>query len=356
MEWTGHMRNNLRSGKLKAESLKRTEHLRWNSASVLLLGIVFLFYSCGDEKKKPAEKAPTVSRIQAPAFNEDSAYNYVGKQVSFGPRVPNSAAHVKCGDYLVALLKLQGMEVREQEFEARAFDGKFLRLRNIIASINPQAAKRILLASHWDSRPFAEKDSLNKNTPIDGANDGASGVGILAELSRIIQASGNKPKVGIDIIFFDGEDYGHSAGMPGNGSGDTWCLGSQYWSKNKHVSGYSAFYGILLDMAGAKGAHFAMEGTSMEYAPEIVSKVWETASASGFGSYFIFYKSGGITDDHSYVNEIAKIPMIDIIDFNLEKNGYFGWYHHTHKDNMEVIDKKTLKAVGQTLLEVIYNE
>ena len=324
--------------------------------SILMLGLI----GCEEKPKSSsdAEKTNIANKIEvkAPEFASDSAYQYVAKQVAFGPRVPNSVAHVRCGDYLEQSLKQFGCEVIEQEFQAKAFDGTMLKSRNIIGSINPTATKRILLASHWDSRPFAEKDSLKKNTPIDGANDGASGVGIILEIMRTIKSSVAKPTVGIDVIFFDSEDYGHSEGMPGDNASDTWCLGSQYWSKNKHKANYSAYYGILLDMVGAKGAAFAMEGTSMNFAPEVMTNVWNTAAKAGYSQYFIYQKVSGIVDDHSYVNNIAKIPMIDIIEYNDEAQSFFGWYHHTHKDNMDVIDPKTLKAVGQTLLEVLYNE
>ncbi len=346
------MKNNLKI--LSSQFFSNT--FIWGWSFSLLLGIS----SCEEKptSKNTGETNTTEikQKRKAPDFIGDSAYSYVAKQVSFGYRVPNTVGHVRCGDYLVASLKKFGCEVIEQEFQAKAFDGTMLKSRNIIGSINPAATKRIILSAHWDTRPFAEKDSLKKDTPIDGANDGGSGVGVILEIMRAINTATAKPTVGIDVIFFDSEDYGHSEGMPGNGSADTWCLGSQYWSKNKHKANYAAYYGILLDMVGAKGAAFAMEGTSMSFAPEVMTNVWNTAAQGGYSQYFIYNKVNGITDDHSYVNNIAKIPMIDIIEYNDEAQSYFGWYHHTQKDNMSVIDKNTLKAVGQTVLQVLYNE
>lgn len=332
-----------------------------HSMRYFIVLLIFTISSCKESGKKNTEGSSSTTEVvkpvvKAPDFSGDSAYSFVAAQVAFGFRVPNTIAHVKCGDYLVAKLKQYGATVIEQDFQAKAFDGTMLKSRNIIGSINPKATKRILLAAHWDTRPFAEKDSSNKNSPIDGANDGASGVGVLLEMARVFNQSNIKPSVGIDFIFFDSEDYGHSEGMAGTGTADSWCLGSQYWAKNKHTPNYAAYYGILLDMVGAKGAAFAMEGTSMNYAPEIMTKVWNTANTAGYGQYFIYQKVPGITDDHSYVNSLAKIPMIDIIEYNDEEQSFFGWYHHTHNDNMKVIDPKTLKAVGQTLLEVLYNE
>ncbi|MFN6943366.1 MAG: M28 family peptidase [Cytophagaceae bacterium] len=321
-----------------------------------LLGLS-VFTSCEPEDR-PAEQVPEkapVADIVLPPYNADSAYKFIYNQVAFGPRVPNTAAHRKCGDYLIKTLKRLDCEVTVQEFEAEAFDGTKLQLRNIIGSINPDAQKRIILAAHWDTRPFADQDSENPDKPIDGANDGASGVGVLLEIARAIQEFGQNPGVGIDFILFDGEDYG----QPDNGRAykpDTWCLGSQYWSKNKHKEGYTAYYGILLDMVGAADAKFAMEGTSMQYAPSVMKKVWDTGNRLGYSNHFIYKKVSPIIDDHHYVNTIARIPMIDIIEYNPQGDHYFGDYWHTHDDNMDIIDTATLKVVGHTVLDVIYRE
>jgi Zn-dependent M28 family amino/carboxypeptidase len=315
-----------------------------------------LFVGCNKKKsvESTTQNQPTV--VQAPNFNPDSAFNFVAQQIAFGPRVPNSKAHIQCGDYLIATLKKYNFEVSVQSFNVTAFDNKNLNARNIIGSINPTATKRIILASHWDSRPFADQDKTNTNSPIDGANDGASGVGVLLELARVISNSTQKPSVGIDIIFFDVEDYGQpeNSGFPEKN--DTWCLGSQYWSSNKHKPNYSAYYGVLLDMVGAKDAKYAMEGTSMYYAPGVVNKIWGTANALGYGNRFVYNQVENIVDDHYYVNSIAKIPMADIIEYENSDGSFFSKTWHTHDDTIENIDKNSLKAVGQTLLQVVYNE
>jgi len=329
---------------------------------MLFIGILFStsFFACDKGGNKPVENTEVrvvEKQVDVPSFNADSAYLFIAKQVAFGPRVPNTSAHRNTGAYLEKMLKENGAEVTIQNFEATAYDGKILFLENIIGSFNPKAKKRILLAAHWDTRPFADQDTVDQRKPIDGANDGASGVGILLELARTIGQAAKKPEVGVDIIFFDGEDYGQPDFDKGKGNSEnSWCLGSQYWSKNKHKENYSAYYGILLDMAGAKDARFAMEGASMRYAPSIVKKVWSTAQKNGFGDVFVFEQVPGIIDDHAYVNDLAKIPMIDIIEYNGKNDRYFGDYWHTHNDNMDVIGKGTLKAVGQTLLEVLYRE
>lgn len=326
----------------------------------LLLCGSLTFYSCDSAEKSSAQLSQAEEQkevVQAPAFNADSAYALVAKQVAFGPRVPNTAAHYATGEWIVAKLKEYGAEVKEQKFQAEAYDGTTLNLRNIVASFNPGAANRVLLAAHWDTRPLADKDENDPKTPIDGANDGGSGVGVLLEIARTLHEAEKKPNIGVDMIFFDGEDYGQpdNSGMPYKE--DTWALGSQYWSKNKHVPNYRANFGVLVDMVGAENARFAREGHSMQYARPIVNKVWKAANSIGYSDYFKYENSPAIIDDHYYVNKIGGIRMIDIIEYNMNNpDDYFGPYHHRHSDNMDVISKNTLKAVGQTLLHVIYNE
>lgn len=296
--------------------------------------------------------------VKAPAFSGDSAYAFVAKQVSFGPRVPNTKAHEACGNWMVAKLKTYGFEVTEQKFTTTTYDGTRLKARNIIGSYNPAVAKRILLAAHWDTRPFADKDTAKlKDKPFEGANDGGSGVGVMLEIARLIHTSPGKPKVGVDLIFFDVEDWGEKDGMqPVSVTQSFWALGSQYWAKNPHKPGYSAYYGILLDMVGAKGARFPKEGSSVRYASSIVSTVWGMADRLGYSQYFPDDTGGDITDDHTAVNEVLKIPMIDIVETKIGNNMTFGSYHHTTRDNLANLDRNTLKAVGQTVTQVLYQE
>lgn len=308
-----------------------------------------LVSSCGTETEKPStskvETKVETSKIPTPNFDADSAYSFVKAQVDFGPRTPGSKAHAACADYLSKKLTSYGFEVIIQNGTVTTFDKKKFILKNIIASFNPNASTRILLCSHWDTRPFADRDTKDKDKPIDGANDGASGVGVALEIARQINKS--SPTVGIDIIFFDIEDYGTS------GDDESWCLGSQYWANNLHKPNYNAKFGILMDMVGATNAMFPKESSSVEYASIYVNKVWDVAAKIGYSNYFVPQTRNFVgIDDHIYVNK-AGIPCIDIIEFN-QTTGGFGEYHHTHKDNMDVIDKNTLKAVGQTLLEVIY--
>lgn len=334
---------------------------------IVSFALVGLFSCSSDKEKKAAQELETpVKVVSVPSFNPDSAYFFIQKQVDFGPRIPNSVAHKKAGDYFINQFKAYGATVTVQQFDATTYDNQKLYLRNIIAAFYPEKTKRILLAAHWDTRPFADKDPENPRANLDGANDGASGVGVLLEIARVLNLS-TPPDVGIDMILFDGEDWGFDTltaeklygtssdfKLPKN-LDSWWCLGSQYWSKNKHKPNYSAYYGILLDMVGARNALFTKEGTSMEYAPGIVDKVWKTASRLGYGHVFINKREGAITDDHVFVNAFAKIPMINIVHYDAT-DGFFGDFHHSRKDNMNVISKETLEAVGITLLNTIYYE
>ncbi|WAC11112.1 M28 family peptidase [Dyadobacter pollutisoli] len=321
----------------------------------ILFLIILGTYGCKTKtsSEQTAEQAPAL--VKSPEFNADSAYQFVQKQVDFGPRVPNTAPHKACGNYLVSTLKKYGFSVVEQTFKDTTFDGTIINGRNIIGSFNTANAKRILLTSHWDSRPFSDQDSLVKNKPVMGANDGASGVGILLEIARVLSLQATKPDIGVDIIFFDVEDWGateQDTSMLHSG----FCLGSQYWAANKHIPNYTAYFGVLLDMVGAKGATFLKEGYSMQMAEDVVREVWTTASRIGYNNYFIDERGGSITDDHVPVNTVAHIPMIDIIHTKNSVVRTFFDQWHTADDTMEHIDPKTLKAVGQTLVQVLYQE
>jgi len=321
-----------------------------------------LLFGCKTEKRLEEESDKDViiqPTVVVPDFNADSAFYFIEKQVEIGPRIPNTPPHIHTENFLVEKLQKYNAEIELQEFQETAYNGRVLNLKNIIASYYPEQKRRILLAAHWDTRPYADKDPIHPREVFDGANDGGSGVGVLLEVARILSTL-RPNNVGIDIIFFDGEDYGEPEFYEGNmtNSGKIhWCLGSQYWSKNKHRKNYMAYYGILLDMVGAKNATFYKEGGSMQFAKKIVEKVWEAGISSGYSQYFINKTSPGITDDHIFVNRDAKIPMITIVEYNPESpDSYFGTYHHTQQDNISIIDRNTLQAVGQTLLYVIFNE
>jgi hypothetical protein len=293
-------------------------------------------------------------KVLRPSFDEDSAFAFVAKQVDFGPRVPNTPEHDRCGRWLAEELARHGAEVTVQEGRARAYDGSILDMQNIVGTFHPESRDRILLFAHWDTRPFADKDSTRTREPIDGANDGASGVGVLLEVARQL---GERPSdVGVDIIFFDAEDYGKPEWLPATENGyKDWCLGSQYWAQNPHRPGYRARFGVLLDMVGASDAAFHQEGTSLKYAPHIVRKVWKRAEDLGFGDRFSTSPTPMTIDDNYFISEMAGIPSANIVDYRIQVRpmGY-GPFHHTHADNMSIIDKATLLEVGTTVLSVVY--
>lgn len=325
--------------------------------SILILPLVclLLLVSCGAGNKQKENTKSVPMSVIVPIFNGDSAYSFVNSQVAFGPRVPNTQAHVNCGNWLENKLRGYGAEVVAQNMELTAYNGTKLQARNIIAQFQPENKKRVLLCAHWDSRPWADSDPNPDNhyKPILGANDGGSGVGVLLEIAR--QISMVPTTLGVDIVLFDAEDYGvhekESSEME-----HSWALGSQYWARMPHKNNYNARYGILLDIVGAPGSKFHKEGISVHFAESIVNKVWGCASNLGYGDTFISEDGGYITDDHFYVNQFLGVPCIDIINYDPESPNGFGPHHHTMNDNMDWISADMLKIVGQTVMTVIYNE
>jgi len=337
---------------------------------IALFIVSTVYVGCKDDNhsdKKTRPSQPEKKEIVAPTFQADSAYSMIERQVSFGARIPGTAAHKGCGDWIVGKLNSCGATVIEQTTTLKTFDGTTIPVRNIIGSFAPEKTNRILLCAHWDSRPYGDKDKDSNlwKKPIDGANDGGSGVGVLLEIAR--QISMAPTQVGIDLLFFDAEDLGTaefadgSAEVLNEGFTSSWCLGSQYWAQKKHVENYNARFGILLDMVGGENATFNKEKFSSQSSSDVVNLVWNTASKMGYGSVFASDEIEGVVDDHVFVTK-GGIRCIDIIDTKTQimamgLGGYvFGSYHHTHKDNMSIIDKNTLTAVGQTVMQVIYNQ
>jgi Predicted aminopeptidases len=321
--------------------------------------------SCGDKSSKQTNSNKTSASAKIvraiPAFNADSAYRFVAKQISFGPRVPGSQAHEDAAQWLVGKLSDFSDTVIVQNFRTRLYNNKGIDGQNIIATFNPEAKKRIVLAAHWDSRPYADHDADQSNwsKPIDGANDGASGVGVLIEMARIFKNHPLTQNIGVDIVFFDLEDYGppQQESEKYYSEHNHWALGSQYWSKQPHVPGYQAYYGILLDMVGGANPNFMKEYYSQQYAAWLSNKVWRLAYDLGYRGYFSNELGDPISDDHLPMNELAGIPTIDIIDLNQNStNGSFPDTWHTLNDNISNIDPNTLEMVGTVITNLIYNE
>lgn len=320
---------------------------------ILINCIVFALFavSCKDEAKQQKQpKKVQTQQISRPNFDADSAFYFVQKQVDFGPRVAGTKEHKQAQEWLTSKLGQYAANVIVQEAEAKMYNGKQIPISNIIAQFNPDNPSRILLAAHYDTRHVADKDANDKTTPIDGANDGASGTGVLVEIARQLKASNTK--LGVDIILFDAEDLGSPEGE--TPVQDSWCLGSQHWAQNPHVEAYRANYGILLDMVGAKDAVFMFEQYAYNRAAPLYTKTWNTAISLGYDYLFKKQLGGGITDDHVYVMHYRGFPMINIIDYDTARPKGFGDFHHTQNDNMSGIDKSTLKAVGETVLATIH--
>lgn len=319
-------------------------------ASLLLAG-------CNGNSKKqaPAVTGPDYSAVETPTFCADSAYQYTAAQVNFGPRTPGSEGQRKCASYIANQMNRWCDTVIVQNFTTKLWNGKDVRGKNIIASIEAAGddpyAKRILLGAHWDSRLWADHDpdKAKHHAPIPGANDGASGVGVLMELARVISAQ--RPNVAIDIIFFDAEDQG-VPDWADTYEDDSWCKGSQYWSLHPHRPYYNAIYGILLDMVGTQQPRYTKEEVSRVFASSITNKIWTAAAALGYADIFQNVETPSILDDHYYVNRMAGIPMVDIVQ-NDATGGFFP-YWHTVNDNMDHVDKTSLGIVGNVLLKTIY--
>lgn len=326
--------------------------------TALLTGISALpLSSCkSNNAKDKAEEYDLTEQLTSVRFSGDSAMNSVRIQCDFGPRIPESAAHKQCGEYIATAFQNYGLEVKLQDFTAKSWDGKTLSGRNIQASYRPDLAERVVLAAHWDSRPWADEDpdSTKHRLPVLAANDGASGVAVLIEVARNLKEL--NPAVGVDLVCFDIEDYGAPYWGQGDESEKGWCLGSQHWAEQARDNGYRARYGILLDMVGGKDACFRFEGFSMRYAETIMKRLWATAQTVGAGSLFLKQEGGYATDDHVPMNETANIPTVDVIPYVNGAKSSFGQTWHTTNDTPEYISKENLRLVGQTLLQMLSEE
>ena len=315
--------------------------------TLLYMVLAALMTACGSTGSSTTIEATSDTTAATAAvgraqFNGDAAYELTRQQCDFGPRVPATSAHAKCADWLIATLKTSCDTVILQTGTVQTATQGALGIKNIIGIINPDASQRLLLLAHWDTRPWADNDPdpANHKRPVLGANDGASGVGVLLQLAQQLKAEGTT--LGIDIVLVDAEDMGESDNE------ESWGLGTQYWAAHPHVQGYKPLFGILLDMVGAPDATFSREYYSMQYASGVVDLVWSLAA----GSHFKNVQGGAVTDDHVFINR-AGIPCVDIIDMRSDSDTGFCPEWHTIDDTMPHISAATLGEVGQTLLNVI---
>lgn len=320
----------------------------------IAVALCLLLASCHNtDKPTTTQTSATVDylKVSSPQVSADSAYSYVADQLAFGYRHPGAKGHDKCADYLASMLDRWCDTVVVQHFTTQLWNGENVQGKNIIGSLSPKSDRRVLLAAHWDSRMWADHDldTLNWRKPLMGANDGASGVAVVLEMARVMSAM--PPDVGVDFILFDVEDQGIPE-WAGRYEDNTWCKGSQHWARNPHRMFYTADYGILFDMVGTERPRFTKEEVSMSFAKGVMTKLWSCASALGYSNVFVDELSGAILDDHLYVNQILRIPMVDIVQNSKECSFYPHW--HTVGDNIDAVDKTTLETVAKVCLKVIY--
>ena len=316
---------------------------------------MLLLLGCNNAGHQASQQSEPAQQTKAvPGFAGDSAYAAIERQLAFGPRVPGSEAHRNCAQWLENELRRYGADVRVMRSTVTAYDGTRLPCINLFASFNAQSPNHVLLMAHWDSRHIsdADPDPAKRKQPVPAANDGASGVGVLLEIAR--QAGKKNPRMGIDIFLTDVEDYGAPDDWAGSHDEKQWALGTQQWCRQPHVPGYHANYGILLDMVGAPDATFYREYYSDQYANDVVSMVWQTAARLGYKQLFIDQSGPGITDDHVFVNQLLRIPTIDIIDTRTEGPGTFYPHWHTTEDTLDKISVSTLQKVGDVLMQLLY--
>jgi hypothetical protein len=262
-----------------------------------------------------------------PAPSGARAFADLEAQVRCGPRVPNSASAACARSYLLEQFGRHAARVALQEFAvADPYGGDTLRLANVLAHFRPEIPARVLIGAHYDSRPWADRDT---GSARERAVPGRWQVAVLLELARIL--SEWNPGVGVDLVCFDG--------------GGRRRLGSIYWAEAlAHTERLSAARDILLDMVGERDARFPIEGTSLTHAPELTRLVHAVAESLG-ARHFVPERGPAIMDDHVPFL-MAGIPAVDIIDIQ-----YPEW--HTTRDLPERCDPETLAEVARVVLHVL---
>lgn len=275
-------------------------------------------------------------------FNGDSAFAAICRQVEFGPRKPGSEPHRITGEWIADQFRRHGLHVTLQETQTTTFDGVRIPMRNILASLDTANRRRILIVAHWDTRPWADQDPdpENRKKPVSGANDGASGVGVALELARALRD--RKIPVGVDFLMVDAEDWGT------DGDDQSWAMGARYFAANPPKNWKYPEAAVILDMVGDKNATFLREYFSQQAAPQLISRIWDTARNLGYSDIFIDRPGAPLTDDHIPFIE-AGIPAIDIVDYREGPDSGFPPQWHTLSDTPELISTNTLEAVGKTI-------
>ena len=304
----------------------------------LLLLALFLMAAAGGCSAGSAART-------APGFDGDAALMLVKKQTDFGPRVPGSQAHRQTLEWMEGFLRQLTDVVQRQPFTAyNPHSRESVAAANLIASFYPQKGRRIMLCAHWDSRPVADMESPPVDEPIDGAVDGAAGTAIMLQLARILAE--HEPAYGVDIVLFDAEDLGVAGAYP---DFENWFQGSRYFATVAKQTGYKPWFAILVDLVGDKEATYYKEQISLDYAPDVVRRVWDVAAALGVEQFQQGGYPGTLYDDHWILNRDAGIPSIDITELTGDYR-----YWHTREDTYDKVSAESLAAVGKVLVGVLY--
>ena len=288
----------------------------------------------------------TACRSRPPAppreFDGGAALRYVETQVAFGPRVPGSEGHRRMAAWLDSLARTKADTVLIQDWVNVTSKGVKVPLHNVMMRFNPSASDRILYFAHWDTRPIADKaiNPADHNTPIPGANDGASGVAILLGVADVLKKTPST--LGVDLLFVDGEDFGSF-----EDSTET-LLGARYYAKHP-APGPVPLFAVLFDMVGDRDLQIYQEGNSLLGAPEVVERVWEAAKIAGYEKVFIATPGQSLIDDHLPL-QLAGIRAIDVIDFSYGSNNSL-W--HTTDDTPDKLSAASLQVVGDVAMAVI---
>lgn len=276
-------------------------------------------------------------------FDRQLADTLVQRQVAFGPRVPGTTAHAEALAWMTMFLEARADVTEQMPFTHVTREGETLSLTNVWASFKPEMTARVLVVAHWDTRPVAERaaDVADRDNPIPGANDGASGVAVALAIADALAE--RAPGVGVDLLLTDGEDWGHDPVTLATFTPDMF-LGARHFAEVRGDT-YRPLFGILLDLVGDQNPRFPQEGFSLQFAPEVVDRVWDLAQELGYGAVFPTAVGQPITDDHIPLNE-AGVRTINIIDFD-----YPFW--HTPEDTVDKVSSATLEIVGDVVLTTI---
>lgn len=308
------------------------------STRAIAASLLLAAAGCGGAGGEAAEGGSAASDAPYPRFDGAAAYELVQRQVAFGPRVPGTEGHRAMAAWVEGYLRQRADTVIVQRFTHVSVDGESLPMVNFLARFRP-SSRPVLLLAHWDTRPRADAayESADRDKPVPGANDGASGTAVLLELANVLAQT--PPPRAVDILLVDGEDYGDFA------VGKDVFVGSRYFAANL-PQGYRAEYGVLLDMVGDRDLNIYVEGNSNRLAPEVVDRVWNIARRLGFNDIFHRETRHTVNDDHIPLND-AGIPTIDVIDFDYA-------YWHTPEDTPDKVTASSLGAVGTVMTRLIY--